>query len=125
MTAPNPDVIGYHLIRNWEKYLIFAAGIGLGWKPTRGATRTAVRWTATSVIRPIAVGVGIATANVLRVVALPIITGGVIGATVGTVIAGQIWGEQGKRDALELYTGKVSWDEYWSTLDEGFSTLWE
>lgn len=122
---PSHGIIGYHLIRNWEKYAIFAAGIGLGWKPTRGATTTAIRWTTTSVIRPIAIGMFTAAANVARVVALPLITGYAIGAFVGTVISEQIWGEEGKKNALELYTGKVSWADYWETVGEGITIAFE
>jgi len=122
---PSANLVGYHLIRNWEKYAIFGAGVGLGWKPTRAATTTAIRWTTTAVIRPIAVGMFTAAANVARVVVLPLVTGAVVGAFVGTVIADQVWGESGKRDALELYSGKVSWDQYWETVGEGISIAFE
>lgn len=49
-----------------------------------------------------------------------IAAGYAIGATVGTSIAYAGWGEEGASDALDLYSGNVSWDQYWSTL----SNVW-
>ena len=39
-----------------------------------------------------------------------------LGATAGTAIAYAGWGESGARDAISLYTGQVSFDEYTSTV---------
>lgn len=117
-------MIGYHLARNWEKYGLVGVGAGLGWAPTRAATWTAVTWTTTQVVKPIAVGMTIAAANVARVVLLPIITGYLAGAVIGTIISEQMYGESGKEDAISLYTGQVSWDEYWSTVGEGLEIFW-
>lgn len=39
-----------------------------------------------------------------------------IGATVGSGISYAVWGEKGARDALDLYSGGVSVDEYFSTV---------
>jgi len=47
-----------------------------------------------------------------------------IGATVGTGIAYAVWGEEGKEDAINLYTGQVGWDQYWSTVGAGWDALW-
>lgn len=123
LTMLDRNVVGYHLIRNWEKYLIFAAGAGLGFKPTRAMTSTAIKWTGAKVLAPIAKGGAIAAANVLRAVALPLATGYAIGAVTGTLIAEKFWGESGKEDAVQLYTGQVSWDDYWSTIGEGLD-IW-
>jgi len=38
--------------------------------------------------------------------------GYVLGATVGTGVAYAFWGEEGARDAMDLYTGKVSVKKY-------------
>jgi len=46
--------------------------------------------------------------------------GATSGAIVGTSISQAIWGEEGKRAALDLYTGGVGWDDYWNTLRRGF-----
>lgn len=115
--------IRYFVARNWERIAIGVAGIGVGWKPTRAATLSAIRWSATAVVRPIMIGVGTAALNVARVVVLPLATGYTIGAVTGTVIAEYYWGEEGKRDAIELYTGQVSWDQYWNTLGDGLVAL--
>jgi len=48
-----------------------------------------------------------------------------IGATVGTGIAYAVWGEEGKQDAVELYTGQVGWDQYWSTVGAGWDEYWK
>jgi len=45
--------------------------------------------------------------------AVAAVAGGyVLGATVGTGVAYAFWGEKGARDALDLYTGKVSAKQY-------------
>jgi len=118
-------VIGYHLVRNWEKYGLVGLGAGLGFKPTRAATWTAIRWSTTNVARPILIGLTTAAVNVARVVLLPIATGYVIGAVAGTLVSEQFWGESGREHAIQLYTGRVSWDEYWSTVGDGFDILFE
>ena len=47
--------------------------------------------------------------------------GYVIGATVGTGISYAAWGESGMDDALQFYTGQVSFDDYvdtvWSAIE--------
>ena len=119
------DIVHYHLIRNWEKIGLFGAGLGLGFKSTRKVTWNVVRWTATSVARPIAIGVGTAALNILRYPVLIAATGYTIGATAGTLISEAIWGESGKEDAVRLYTGQVSWTEYWNTVGEGLEVFLE
>lgn len=116
-------VVEYVLIVGWKPLLVGAFGFGLGNPKTRGATWTAAKWSVANVLRPIGLGMATAAANVARVVVLPIVTGYVIGATAGTWISGKLFGESGKQDALELYSGKVSWDQYWSTVGEGFEIL--
>ena len=44
-----------------------------------------------------------------------------IGATAGVAISQAVWGDEGAQDALDLYTGKVSWDEYWDTVGNIFA----
>ena len=51
-------------------------------------------------------GMGVGTA------AAAVAGGYVLGATVGTGVAYAFWGEKGARDALDLYTGKVSAKQY-------------
>lgn len=46
--------------------------------------------------------------------------GATAGAVGGVLISEQLFGEQGRRDALRLYTGQVSPSEYVSTLKRGF-----
>ena len=56
---------------------------------------------ATATFGSTAVGVGLGAA-----------AGGVIGAATGTAISSAIWGEQGKQDAIEFYTGQANWYDY-------------
>lgn len=46
--------------------------------------------------------------------------GATAGAVAGVLISEQLFGEQGRRDSLRLYTGQVSPSEYVSTLKRGF-----
>lgn len=46
--------------------------------------------------------------------------GYVIGATVGTGLAYVIDGDRGVDNAIDLYTGKVSWAQYWDTVGKAF-----
>ena len=98
---------------------------------TRGATVGIIwntsGWILTQVARPIAVGVGTAAANV-AVAAAPFVAaigvGYTTGAVSGTLIADFFWGESGKEDAVKLYTGQVSWEDYKSTVKEGVEIAW-
>lgn len=47
---------------------------------------------------------------------LAVASGYAIGATVGTVIAYGMYGDEGARDALDLYSGGVSPSEYTNTV---------
>ena len=67
----------------------------VGWGGTRATN--AVTWTG----RAVAPYVGAAIYNVLA----PVATGYVIGATIGTIIANEIWGEEGAQTALGFYSG--------------------
>jgi len=56
-----------------------------------------------------------ATANVTgaAVTAIaPVATGYAIGAVAGTVIANEVWGEDGAADAIDFYTGQGNYSEY-------------
>jgi hypothetical protein len=46
-----------------------------------------------------------------------------VGATVGTGIAQLGWGDEGARDALALYSGQVSFQEYMHVVGEALGTL--
>jgi len=113
----------YFLARNWERIAIGLGGLGLGWQPTRAATWTIIKWAGTNVAKPIMAGVATAALNVARAVLLPFATGYTIGAVTTVFISDAIWGETGREDAIELYTGQVSWDDYWNTLAEGAAVL--
>lgn len=115
--------IEYVLIVGWKPILAGTLGFGIGFKPTRGATLRASSWLAVNVFRPIGAGLGIATANLARAVALPALTGYALGAVGGTLIAEAVWGQSGKEDAIRLYTGDVSWEEYWDTVGDGLEIL--
>ena len=49
--------------------------------------------------------------------------GYVLGAVVGTGISYAIWGDDGASDAIDLYTGRVSARDYFTTVGRGISTL--
>lgn len=85
--------------------IIFGAGtIGI-WAPTIKAG--VVGSVATTVVtRSLAV-----TGAAVTAVA-PIAAGYAIGATAGTVIANEVWGEQGASDALDFYTGQANYSGY-------------
>jgi hypothetical protein len=46
-----------------------------------------------------------------------------IGAAAGVIISGIIWGDEGAEDARDFYMGRVSWDEYSSTVYAGIQGL--
>lgn len=50
-----------------------------------------------------------------------IAAGYVIGATVGTGIAYAGWGKEGASDAIDLYTGQVSAEKYFTTVGNALS----
>ncbi len=50
--------------------------------------------------------------------------GYVIGAGIGYGISRHFWGEKGGRDAIAVYTGQVSRDQYISTVRSGLATLY-
>ena len=89
-------------------------GLRAGWGLAKYATR--VSWAAgTAVLRqPIIRGVS----------AGHIAIGYLIGATVGTGIAYAGWGKEGASDAIDLYTGQVSFGEYMSTVGQALDKTW-
>ncbi len=50
-----------------------------------------------------------------------VVAGYLIGAAVGTGISYAVWGEEGARDAMDLYTGKVGVHEYYDVVSSAFS----
>jgi len=46
--------------------------------------------------------------------------GYLIGATAGSVISYAVWGEEGARDAMDLYTGQVGVHEYVDVVSSAF-----
>jgi hypothetical protein len=67
----------------------------VGWAGTK--SMSAITWTG----RAVAPYVGSAVSTVVA----PVATGYAIGATAGTVIANEIWGEEGAQTALGFYSG--------------------
>jgi hypothetical protein len=79
--------VGSFAIGTFTLWAPVAKAFGIGWLATEAVTVTGT------------VGASIVTA------AAPIAAGYVIGATVGTVIANEIWGEEGAQTALGFYSG--------------------
>lgn len=52
-----------------------------------------------------------------------VMAGYAIGAVVGTGISHALFGEAGARDALEFYSGQVSFDQYFEVVGEALGTL--
>jgi hypothetical protein len=46
-----------------------------------------------------------------------------VGAAAGVIISGIFWGDAGAEDARDFYMGRVSWDEYSSTVYAGIQGL--
>ena len=88
--------------------IVWAVGAEMGPATARLGVRVAViGFESSAVIRLAARGGMYAAAAA---------AGYAIGATVGTGIAYAGWGSAGAKDALDLYTGQVDWDEYKSTV---------
>jgi len=49
--------------------------------------------------------------------------GALIGAAAGVIISGIFWGDAGAEDARDFYMGRVSWDEYSSTVYAGLQSI--
>lgn len=93
-----------HLIRNWELYAIFGVGYH-----TKSHGWALAKWSAMNVARPIAVGVGTATANVLKTgVAAAVYVPLFVGAGVSYGIAGK----EGVEDYMDyfgdVFTGDIA-----------------
>jgi len=52
-----------------------------------------------------------------------VVAGYLLGALVGTSIAYEFWGEEGRDQAIDFYTGQVSQDEIWQTYQAGYESL--
>ncbi len=50
--------------------------------------------------------------------------GYLLGALVGTSIAYEFWGEEGRDEAIDFYTGQISREEIWQTYQTGFQSLY-
>lgn len=50
-----------------------------------------------------------------------IVLGYTLGAVVGTGISQAAFGDEGAQDAIDFYTGGVSWNQYWDTVG---SAIW-
>lgn len=85
--------------------LIYGAGtIGI-WAPAIKAG--VVGTVATTAVTTTATVAGAAVTAVA-----PIAAGYAIGATTGTIIANEVWGEEGAEHALDFYTGQGNYSEY-------------
>lgn len=102
LTGRFTEAVGRTTVRAGPKvvratYSLVARAIGWG-----SRTRVAV-----------AVGTAARTAATVASLYLSAITAGyVIGAVGGTILSEQLFGEQGKRHALDFYTGKGNYGEY-------------
>lgn len=64
---------------------------------------------------------GVASASATAAVfASATVLGYAVGATVGTGISQVAFGDEGAEDAIDFYSGNVSWDEYWTTVSSAF-----
>jgi len=52
-----------------------------------------------------------------------IAAGALLGAAAGVIISGVFWGDEGAEDARDFYMGRVSWDEYSTTVFAGIQSL--
>lgn len=48
--------------------------------------------------------------------------GALIGAAAGVIVSGVFWGDEGAEDARDVYMGRVSWEEYSSTIYSAFQS---
>lgn len=106
----------------------FAVGAAMAHPKTSPFTKRAATWTGQHVVRGStwAYGsrAGLAVRGAVATTAMytaAIGAGYVIGATVGVAISQAVWGDEGAQDALDLYSGNVSWDEYWTTVGNIFA----
>lgn len=100
----------------------------------RWGTRQAAVWTGRMVAKPISyaaasrAGLAVRAATWASVVntakyAGAIGAGYVIGAVGGTLISGAIWGDEGTQHALDFYTGKGKYGEYFDIVGN-VDTIW-
>jgi len=47
------------------------------------------------------------------------VIGAGVGAVVGVGISRAVWGEEGQQDAIDVYTGKVSKETWFNTVEQG------
>jgi len=91
---------------------IYGAGtIGI-WQP---AVKAAVVGSlATTVVNSglAVIGSAATAGGAVVTAAAPVAAGYAIGATAGTVIANEVWGEEGAADAIDFYTGQGNYSEY-------------
>jgi hypothetical protein len=85
------------------------------------ATRTG-QFAIQHALRPAAVRTAAATGT-LALYGAAAGVGYAAGAVVGTGISHALFGEAGARDALEFYSGQVSFDQYFEVVGEALGTL--
>lgn len=117
-------VIAWHVMGNAPKAYWYATTAAIAHPASRkfgmkmagyGArvTLNVARASAGAALRtPLVAGGATTAGSMLGAVA----AGYAIGATIGTSIAYAGWGESGAKDAIDLYTGGVSFDEYFDTV---------
>jgi len=64
-----------------------------------------------------------AATGTIALYASAVAAGYAIGAVVGIGISHALFGEAGSRDALEFYSGQVSFDQYFAVVGEALGTL--
>ena len=96
-----------------------ARALGRG---AHSATSALARITYQRAMVPTATRAAAATGTV-ALYASAVAAGYAIGAVVGTGISHALFGEAGARDALEFYSGQVSFDQYFEVVGEALGTL--
>ena len=115
----------YFLNRHKEALVASGLAAGVANPTTRKAGLVATGWTIRKVVFPAAyhssLAASIPAINLGKVVgkyvAAPVATGATIGAAVGLGAGYAIGGKSGFENALDLYTGQVSVQEFGSAVD--------
>ena len=117
-------VVAYHFMSNAHKYYWYATvaltahpytrkvGLRLASYGARVGFNIARASAGAALSTPVARGGAVTGGTILGSVA----AGYAVGAVGGTAIAYAGWGEEGAADAIDLYSGQVSFDEYVDTV---------
>ncbi len=97
--------------------IIWATGAEMGPAAARTAVRVGTIAYGSSAIVRGSVTVG----RVAAAGAFAAVVGYAAGAIVGTAVSGLLFGEEGAGDAIALYSGQVSWQQYKSTVGGALS----